>query len=180
MKDYYIKEGGTKYQLAENAEDLKIKRYSVLKNIITEESSGMKMPDIIEWFASRRQYYNTGDTYSLLTSEINLAKQIEQNSKQKFNDASHRIFALIVSEEGEDICEYDSTKMDEKLERMALEGLTQKEVFSVTENFISVSPELYNSFFLMSLVAMTKKLKSSEPMLDRLLERVSPSELNTD
>lgn len=180
MKDYYIKEGGTKYQLAENAEDLKIKRFGALKNIIAEESSGMKMPDIIEWFASRRQYYNSADLHSLLTSEINLAKQVEQNSQNIFNDASHRIFALIVSEDGEDICEYDSTKMDEKLSRMASEGLTQGEVFSVTENFIGMSPQLSNSFFLMSLAAMAKTLKSSEPMLTALSEQLEVSDLRQD
>lgn len=161
MKTYYIKEGGTKYQLAENAEDLKIKRFGALKNIITEESAGMKIPDIIEWFASRRPFYNQADIHSLLTSEINLANLVRENSDKIFNDASHRIFALIVSEENENICEYDSTQMDEKLERMANEGLSQKEVFAVTENFIQMSPELSNSFFLMSLAAMSKQLKSS-------------------
>ena len=180
MKDYYIKEGGTKYQLAENAEDLSIKRFGVLKNIITEESSGMKFPDIIEWFASRRPLYNNGDTYGLLTSEINLANQVQENSDKIFNDTSHRIYALMVSEDGEDVFEFDSTKMDEKLDRMSKEGLTQREVFSVTANFIEMSPQLSNSFFLMSLAAMAKTLKSSEPMLQNLSDQLQVKELLSD
>lgn len=172
MKDYYIKEGGMKYQLTENAEDLKIKRFGALKNIVAEESSGMKFPDIIEWFASRKSLYNAGDTYSLMNSEINLVKLVHENSDRIFNDASHRIFALIVTEDGEDPCEYDSSKMDEKLGRMAAEGLAQREVTSVTANFIEASPELCNSFFLMSLVAMSNRLKSSEPILTRLSEQL--------
>lgn len=163
MKTYYIKEGGTKYLQCENAEDLNISRYSALKNIITEESSGMKLPDIIEWFASRRQYYNQADIHSLLTSEINLAKQVEENSRNIFNDASHRIFALMTMEENELPEVFDTTQQDEKLKRMASEGLTQGEVFGVTANFIEASPQLSNSFFLMSLAAMQKHLKSLEP-----------------
>lgn len=180
MKSYKIKEDGMTYNLCETAEDLGIVRFGILKNIITEESSGMKLPDIIEWFASRRQFYNQSDIYSLLTSEINLAKQVSDNSSNIFNDASHRIFALIVTEEGENVHDYDSTQGDEKLSRMAKEGLTQGEVLSVTENFISASPTLSNSFFLMSLVAMSKQLKSSEPFLTRLSEQLEARELLTD
>lgn len=171
MRTYYIKEGGTKYQLAENADDLNIVRYSALKNIITEESSGMKIPDIIEWFASRRQYYNQSDIHSLLTSEINLAKQVEENSKTIFNDASHRIFALMTLEEGELPEVYDASKQDEKLIRMSNEGLTQGEVSSVTSNFIQASPTLLDSYFLMSLGAMEKRLKSLEPLAKHIADQ---------
>lgn len=172
MKDYYIKEGGTKYQLAENAEDLNIVRYSALKNIITSESSGKPIPELIEWFESRRPFYNSADLYSLVTSEINLVKQIQENYVSVFNDASHKIFALMVTEDGENLDVVDSTKLDEKLHRMSAEGLTQGEVSSVTANFISASPQLCNSFFLMSLVAMANQLKSSEPILTRLSEQL--------
>jgi hypothetical protein len=180
MKEYRIIEGGTVYSLTETAEDLGIVRYAVLKNIITEESSGMKFPDIIQWFDSRRQYYNQNDMYALLTSEINLVKQVEENHNQRFNDASHRIFSLMVSEPNEDITDYDSTRANEKLERMAKEGLTQREVLSVTANFISASPELSNSFFLMSLAAMQKTLKSSEPMLQSLSDSLEVQALLKD
>ena len=179
MRDYKITPEGKTYQLAENADDLNIVRYSQLKNIITEESSGMKIPDIIEWFASRRQFYNQSDLHSLLTSEINMAKQVEENSDKIFNDASHKIFALMCLEEGEDASVYDSTKQDEKLKRMALEGLTQGEVFSVTSNFIQASPQLLASYFLMSLVALEKVLKSSIPLLERTEEALSQVESKT-
>lgn len=180
MKTYKIKPDGKEYQLAENAEDLGIVRFGVLKNIITEESSGMKFPDIIEWFASRRPFYNNRDLYALMNSEINLAKQVEENHNKIFNDTSHRIYSLIVSEKDEDIFDYDSTRADEKLKRMAQEGLTQGEVLSVTANFIEMSPTLSNSFFLMSLAAMAKTLKSSEPMLQSLSDQLGVQEFSSE
>ena len=140
----------------------------------------MKLPDIIEWFASRRQFYNQSDIHSLLTSEINLAKQVEENSKNIFNDASHRIFALIVTEENEQFETVDSTKQDEKLLRMNAEGLTQGEVFSVTENFIAMSPQLSDSFFLMSLVALSKQLRFSVPLAERIADLQNQEELKTE
>lgn len=176
MKTYKINEDGATYQLCENADDLGIKRFTILKNIIVEESAGMKINDLLQWFADRRKYYNTADIYSLLTSEINLAQSIEQNSTKIFADTSHRIFSLIVNEENEDRFEYDQTQQDEKLERMSREGLTQGEVMSVTANFISASPVLLNCFFLMSLEAMQKTLKSSAPMLTKLHEQLEVAE----
>lgn len=180
MKDYKIKPDGQVYQLMENADDLGIVRYSVLRNIMIEESSGMKFPDLMEWFASRRQFYNQNDIYSLMTSEINMAKQVDFNLDNNFNDTSHRIFALMVLEPGEDPTGFDETKASEKLQRMANEGLTQGEVFSVTENFILASPKLCNSFFLMSLTAMQKTLKSSKPILENLSEALQAELLESD
>lgn len=180
MKEYRIKEDGQVYQLMENAEDLGIVRYSVLRNIITEESAGKKFPDLMEWFASRKSMYNQGDLHGLLTDEINLAKQVDDNFSKQFNDSSHRIFSLIVLEDGEDPNTFDSTKADEKLQRMASEGLKQGEVHRLTENFISASPELSNSFFLMSLRAMQKTLTSSEPMLQSLSDQLEVAALSNE
>lgn len=176
MKEYRIKPDGKVYQVCESAEDLGIKRYTQLKLVIIEQSAGMKIPDLLTWFANRRKYYNTNDIYSLLTEEINLATAIQNNSTKIFSEASHLIFGLIVNEEGEDRFEYDATKITEKLYRMAQEGLTQGEVLEVTENFITASPILCESFFLMSLLAMQKTLKSSEPMLTKLHEQLGVQE----
>lgn len=180
MKEYRIKPDGAVYQLMENADDLGIVRYSVLRNILIEESSGMKFPDLMEWFKSRQVFYSQADLYALMNSEINMAKQVDFNLDNNFNDTSHRIFALMVLEPGEDATAFDATKADEKLNRMAAEGLTQGEVFSVTENFILASPKLCNSFFLMSLTAMQKTLKSSKPMLQSLSDQLEVEALMND
>lgn len=180
MKTYYIKEGGTKYQLAENAGDLNIVRLTELKNMIAENSSGMDFPDLIQWFSDRRPFYNTSDIYSLMTGEINMVQKIETMSDSIFHDSAQIIFSIMTLEEGELAHEWDKTKAKEKLSRMAEEGLTQGEVWKYTENFIIASPQLCNSFFLMSLVAHKKRQKYSEPSQDFTLEAQEQEELRHD
>lgn len=165
MKTFQIKEDGTKYKLCENAGDLNIVRLIALKNIIAEGSSGMDFPDWQQWFSERKTFYNQGDIYTLLTHEINMAKKIESLSEGIFSDASQQIFALICLEENEVEHECDQTSLNEKLTRMAQEGLTQKEVWKYTEGFIIASPQLCGSFFLSSLVAQQKR-----KILQELLE----------
>lgn len=160
--------GEAEYSIAENASDLNIVRYSALKNIISEGSSGMEYADLNQWFANRRQYYNQSDLYSLMQSEINMQKAVSDNFNSAFSDVSHRIFAIMTLEEGELPHEYDTTLQNDKLKRMAAQGLTQKEVSNETENFIEQSPELCSCFFLMSLVALSKQLKFSEHLGDHI------------
>jgi hypothetical protein len=99
-----------------------------------------------------------------------MARSVEENSKSIFNEASHRIFSLMVLEEDEKPGEVDTTKLDEKLSRMSAEGLTQGEVWNVVEGFINASPRLSASFFLMSLVALSKQLNFSEQQLASIVD----------
>lgn len=179
MKTYQIKEDGAKYQLAENAGDLNIVRFSALKNIIAEGSSGMEYADLTQWFKDRRALYNANDIYGLMTSEMNMQKGVADNFSRTFNDVSHKIFSLMILEEGELPENCDSTQLDEKLKRMSIEGLNQKEVSDVTANFIEASPELLNSYFLMSLVALSKQLKFSEHLANHMNDLQNPSPLQT-
>lgn len=151
MKTYQIKEGGTKYQLAEKAEDLSLKRYAQLLEFLAYKETGVPIPSLINTLRGFVKGFDDNSKSQMLITLHNYVTGASKVTEQE--EPNQLIFSLICFEDGEDQTNYDKTKAKEKLTRMNKEGLIQEQVIKIVENFLVGSPTLYAFCSTMNLVS---------------------------
>jgi hypothetical protein len=154
--------GDCTIEVAESAEDLSPVRYTAIKTVVAKQTSGLEMPDLVTFFSSRREMYNSSDLFGLMASEMNFVQQLQTQQTTIAEDASVELFGIICFEPDEDKTSYDSTKSTEKLKRLCAAGLTMGDVWREVTGFINASPQLSVSFFLTSLEAIKTQRTLSE------------------
>ena len=149
-------------EVAESAEDLSPVRYTAIKTVVAKQTSGLEMPDLVTFFSSRREMYNSSDLFGLMASEMNFVQQLQTQQTTIAEDASVELFGIVCFEPGEDKTSYDSSKSTEKLKRLNAAGLTMGEIWREVTGFIRASKQLSVSFFLTNLEATKTQRTLSE------------------
>jgi hypothetical protein len=144
--------GDKTYKLAENAEDLSLKRYTQLKEYLLHKETGVPLPSLSDAIRGFIKGFDTNSKAEMLISLHNYFSGIK--SVESMEDADQLIFSVICYEDGEDVLLYDKTQAKEKLKRMNSAGLKQGEVTKAVNDFIEGSPLLSSLYFLKSLQSL--------------------------
>ena|SRR3990172_59114 len=154
MKTWKIKPDGKEYKLAENANDLSVRRFAQIKAFLMQKQTGVNVPDIINAMQGFIKGFDTGSKSEMLITLYNYAGGLQKVDAME--DADQLMFTVICLEPGEDVAEYDMTLAKEKLSRMNKEGLTQGQVIQEVEAFIKDSPILSSFYLVRSLLNLPK------------------------
>ena len=149
MKTYKIPGTKTELELAENAEDLSLKRYAHLKEFLIMKDTGVSansLADTLIGFYKGFDNKSPSEMLIVLNNYVTGLKQVRD-----LEDADQYIFSLICFEKDEDKKTYDKTKGKEKIDRLNLAGLKQGELVSQVEAFIKGSPILSGLYLMKSL-----------------------------
>lgn len=150
MKTWRINENGKEYKIAENADDLSVRRFAQLKEFLIQKETGVAVPSLIKAIQGFIKGYDTNSKSEMLISLYNYAGGLRNIADME--DADQLIFSVICNEAGEDETKYDKTLAKEKLERMNKEGLKQRQVVKEVESFIKDSPILSGLYLVRSLL----------------------------
>lgn len=150
MKTWKIKPDGIEYKLAENANDLSVRRFAQLKVFLMQKQTGSSIPSIISAMQGFIKGFDAGSKSEMLITLYNYAGGLQK--VEALEDADQLIFTVICLEPGEDAAEYDTTLAKEKLSRMNKEGLTQGQVVEEGTTFIKGSPILSSFYLVKSLL----------------------------
>jgi hypothetical protein len=150
MKTWRIKENSKEYRIAENAEDLSVRRFAQLKEFLITKETGVTVPSLIKAIQGFIKGFNTDNKAEMLIALYNYAGGLQK--AEAMEDADQMIFTVICLDTNEDETKYDKTLAKEKLERMNLEGLKQGQVIKEVESFIKGSPILSSLYLVKSLM----------------------------
>jgi len=144
-----IKIGLVDCELAENAEDLSLKRYAQLKEFLLQKETGVSLPSLSDAIRGFIRGFDTNSKAEMLISLHNYFSGIK--SVEALEDADQLIFSIICYEKDEDKNEYDKTKAKEKLARWNKAGLKQGVISKASDDFIKGSPILSSLYLVTSL-----------------------------
>lgn len=154
MKTWRIKPDGKEYKLAENADDLSVRRFAQLKAFLIQKQTGVNIPSIISAMQGFIKGFDSGSKSEMLITLYNYAGGLQKI--EALEDADQMIFSVICFDKDEVVSKYDETQAKEKLTRMNEEGLTQGQVVKEVEDFIKGSPTLSSFYLVRSLLNLPK------------------------
>ncbi len=137
--------GKKKYELAENAEDLSVKRFRDLKQYMIYRETGLDAPSLMKMLREFIDGFDNDRRSQMLLSMHNYLTGLATIEQDK--DANQLMFALITFDENEDPTQFDETKAKAKIEEMNKNGLKQGFVEETVVNFITASSAHFLSYF---------------------------------
>jgi hypothetical protein len=147
MRTYKI--GSIETDLAENAEDLSLRRYAQLKEFLIQKETGVPVPSLTEAMKGFVKGFDNKSPSEMLITLHNFLTGVKQ--VEALEDADQYIFSIICLEKGESPTEYDKSKAKEKIKRFNDAGLKQGELAAQVEAFLKGSPILSGLYLMRSL-----------------------------
>lgn len=122
------------YYLCESDRDLQAGRFGDFQRLLVLKELGISPIDFINTSQKVVEALKNQDLYAASVAYNQQMTGVEMLVKQK--SAVEYLFALIMTEEGEDLTEFKKEEADRKLERMYKDGLTYGEMEEIVENFL--------------------------------------------
>jgi len=144
-----IKIGNREFKQIENAEELPIKRYTLLKQYVIYKQTGVNTPDLINTITSFVRGFDNESKSDMLISLHNYITGLNQ-IKDNY-DIDQMIFSLITLLPDEKINDISEEKIKDKIDVFSELGLKQGIVEECVANFMMNSQTLLISSLKMNL-----------------------------
>jgi len=142
MRAFKIGDGD--YQLLESVTDINDKRFTYFKMYLLQSLEGIDRPLFKSTMEKAMEHFNHHRYIQAWGEFENYNHAIEH---EKYNeDALSKCFALICLEKNENQLNTDDNFLNEKLEKMWVDGLTRGLVEESVRNFIMMSPLSFGSY----------------------------------
>jgi hypothetical protein len=143
--------GNIKYEQAETAEDLPIKRHTALRQYMIYKETGVTVPNLISTISGFVRGFDNESKADMLITLHNYVTGLSQIQNEV--DPDQMVYALITFDKDEDKNKVDETLLKEKIERWSNEGLTQGVVEDAVKGFMERSTTHFVTSFQKNLMA---------------------------
>lgn len=137
------------YYLCETDKDLRAGRYNDFQQLTLMKELGVSPIDFISNTQKVIEALSKGDLYAAAIAYNSQVTAVDMMVNHK--SAVEYLFALIVTEEEEDLTEFKKEEAERKLERMYKDGLTYGEMEEIVESFLKGCQTHWFRNFQMSL-----------------------------
>jgi len=129
-----IELNGSNYYLCESDKDLKAGRFGEFQRLLILKELGISPIDFVNSTQKVIEALKNNDLYAASVAYNSQITGVDILMKQK--SAIEYLFALIVTDQKEDLTDFIKEEVDRKLDKMYKDGLTYGEIEDVVENFL--------------------------------------------